>query len=182
MTKFFSFHLLGALAALTACASVSSNSSDTVDTTSEGLGEAVLSPLEDVNIKRDEIPIVLRGLLGPYPLEAPESCTAIAAHVRDLNAALGPDEDDPEAQEDESLGEKAGEGTLSVISSAASDIIPFRSVVRYATGATAHEAKVRAAYERGIARRAYLKGIGQIRGCEPPAAPRDARRGLMMDD
>ena len=52
-----------------------------------------------------------------------------------------------------------------------SDFIPFRSIVREATGASAHERKLRAAFERGVARRAYLKGVGAQLGCAPPAAP-----------
>ncbi|MBB4657631.1 hypothetical protein [Parvularcula dongshanensis] len=155
------------LLALAACAT----SRDAADTTGDGLGDAVTSPLEDVNIKREEIPVVLRALRGPYPLRDPGSCEAIAAHVRDLTAALGPDADDPAAGEDPTFGEKAGDSALDVIADTASDIIPFRGVVRYATGATRHDRMVREAYQNGIARRAYLKGLGEVRGCPPPAAP-----------
>ena len=44
-------------------------------------------------------------------------------------------------------------------------------MVREATGASEHERQLRAAYERGVARRAYLKGVGAQMGCAPPASP-----------
>ena len=52
-----------------------------------------------------------------------------------------------------------------------SDFIPFRSLVREATGASEHERKLRSAFQGGVARRAYLKGVGAQLGCAPPAAP-----------
>jgi hypothetical protein len=52
-----------------------------------------------------------------------------------------------------------------------SDFIPFRSLVREATGASAHERRLRAAFQAGVARRSYLKGVGAQLGCAPPAAP-----------
>jgi hypothetical protein len=137
----------------------------------EGIGDAVLAPLEIVNLKREEIPITLRALRGPYPLRAPRSCEEIASHVADLSEVLGPDADEPSTGADGSVGEKAGEQALDVLSDTATDFIPFRGAVRYATGATAHERKLREAYQNGVARRAYLKGLGEAMGCEGRAAP-----------
>ena len=65
-------------------------------------------------------------------------------------------------------------------------IAPFRSMVRRATGATAHERAIRDAYRRGHLRRSYLKGIGFAMGCDGAAAPRfpqamEARRELEQE-
>ena len=53
----------------------------------------------------------------------------------------------------------------------ASDVIPFRGIVRQVTGAARHDEYVQAAILAGTARRAYLKGLGEARGCKPPATP-----------
>jgi hypothetical protein len=50
----------------------------------------------------------------------------------------------------------------------ASGLIPFRSLVRRATGAYAYQKKYNQAYKLGAQRRAYLKGVGLARGCPPP--------------
>ena len=54
---------------------------------------------------------------------------------------------------------------------AASDAIPFRGWVRKLTGAERHDSFVQAAIIAGGVRRAYLKGLGEARGCDMPAAP-----------
>jgi hypothetical protein len=145
-----------------------------VTKTSEGLDDAALTPLNDFNLRRTEIPKRLLAITSPYEPLAARTCTAIAEEVEELTMILGPDADAP-VQSDETLGQKAGDGAanlaLGSVASAASDFIPFRSVVREATGASAHERRMRAAYERGIQRRAYVKGVGAAMGCSPPAAP-----------
>jgi hypothetical protein len=44
-------------------------------------------------------------------------------------------------------------------------LIPFRGLVRAATGATKHENMIRREYRKGVARRAYLRGIAATRRC-----------------
>jgi hypothetical protein len=142
--------------------------------TSAGFSDAAMSPLNDLNMRRDEVPPLLAAIRSAYEPIPDVSCTSIAKMVADLTAILGRDTDAPPLPE-RSLGEVAGEGaadmTLGAVSSTMSDFIPFRSLVREATGASAHERRLRAAYERGVTRRAYLKGVGAQLGCAPPAAP-----------
>lgn len=142
--------------------------------TSAGLGDAALSPLNDLNLRRGEIPDLLANIRSPYEPIPELSCKAIGDMVTQLTIILGPDSDAEQAPE-KSMGDKAGEGaadlTLDSISSAMTSFIPFRSLVRDATGASSHDRRLRAAYERGAARRAYLKGVGAHLGCAPPAAP-----------
>ncbi len=168
-----------ALAALLgACASPGPKKDDgvsrAVNRTSEGFGDAAMQPLNDFNVRRVEIPARLAALISPYEVVPAANCKVIGTEVGELTKILGPDSDAPIGPE-ETLGQKAGDGAaglaLDSVASLASDFIPFRSVVREATGASAHERRLRAAYDRGVARRAYLKGIGAQMGCAPPAAP-----------
>jgi hypothetical protein len=152
---------------LAACASAANR-------TQSGLEDAALSPLTDLNIRRDEIPALLVSIRSPYEPVPEVTCRALGQMIVELSSILGSDFD-AEPEPEKSFGDKAGEDvadlTLDSISSTMSDLIPFRSLVRDATGASRHERRLRAAYERGAARRAYLKGIGAHLGCAPPAAP-----------
>ncbi len=145
-----------------------------VDKTQAGLGDAAMAPLTDLNLRRTEVPALLEAIKSPYEPISVVSCQTIGAAVAKLTEILGPDADAP-AGPDASLADQAGSGaadlTLNTVSSTMTDFIPFRSVVREATGASAHARRLRVAYERGVARRAYLKGVGAQLGCAPPAAP-----------
>jgi hypothetical protein len=44
--------------------------------------------------------------------------------------------------------------------------------VREVTGAASNERALQAAYTAGMARRAFLKGLGRGRGCAYPARPK----------
>jgi hypothetical protein len=148
--------------------------STAVDKTSAGFSDAAMAPLTDLNLRRTEVPALLDAIRSPYEPIQVVNCRAIAAAVTDLTNILGQDSDAPPRPE-ASLSDQAGSGaadlTLNTVSSTMTDFIPFRSIVREATGASAHERKLRAAYERGVTRRAYLKGVGAQLGCAPPAAP-----------
>jgi hypothetical protein len=177
MGIFLSAAALVSALAVTGCASQQKKDdgvSRAVNKTSEGLDDAALTPLNDFNLRRTEIPARLEALISPYEPLSVRSCIAIGTEVSELTKILGPDSDAPLGPE-ATLGQKAGEGAANLalggVASAATDFIPFRSIVREATGASAHERRLRAAYERGLERRAYLKGIGASMGCASPAAP-----------
>lgn len=140
--------------------------------------EAASSPLADFNIVRSKIPPVLLGAKqAPYVLPADSSCEALAAQVRVLDEALGPDLDAP-ATAEPGLVERgstvAGDEAIGALRGAAEGLIPYRSWVRRLTGAERHSKLVAAAVAAGGVRRAYLKGLGESRGCAAPAAPRPA--------
>ncbi len=164
------------MAALAACASPRPDSGlgVAVNRTSQGLDDAALAPLMDFNLRRTVIPAKLEALVSPYEPLPSVTCETIKNEVVELTEILGEDSDAPPPPE-ATLGQKAGEGAANLalggVASAATDFIPFRSIVREATGASAHERRLRAAYERGVTRRAYLKGVGAQMGCAPPAAP-----------
>ncbi len=166
----------GVVLGLTACAAPRKDSgiSTAVNRTSEGLDDAAMAPLTDLNLRRTPIPAKLDAIVSPYEPLPQVTCATLAAEVDELTIILGPDSDAPPPPP-ASLNQRAGEGAadlaLSGVASATTDFIPFRSIVREATGASAHERRLRAAYERGVTRRAYLKGVGAQMGCAPPAAP-----------
>ncbi|HEY7799930.1 MAG TPA: hypothetical protein VIA80_14260 [Hyphomonadaceae bacterium] len=166
----------GAVSGLVACAAPAKDSgiSTAVNRTSEGLDDAAMAPLTDLNLRRTAIPAKLEAIVSPYEPLPQVTCATIAAEVVELTTILGADSDAPPPPQ-ASLNQRAGEGAadlaLGGVASAATDFIPFRSIVREATGASAHERRLRAAYERGVTRRAYLKGVGAQIGCAPPAAP-----------
>ena len=60
---------------------------------------------------------------------------------------------------------------MGTVKSTAEALIPLRNWVRKLSGAEQASRQVTRAIAAGIVRRAYLKGLGQAKGCPPPAAP-----------
>jgi hypothetical protein len=140
-------------------------------------GDAVTAPLEDLNLKREQIPEILQDAVAkPYDLTGLDKCDAIAREVRKLDALLGKDFDEPPPPKDQSsLADKSGkvanDAAVGAVRGASRSIIPFRGLVRQMTGADAHAKEVDTAIQAGKVRRAYLKGVGMNKNCAPPAAP-----------
>ncbi|MFM8376777.1 MAG: hypothetical protein ACKN9P_12115, partial [Phenylobacterium sp.] len=144
------------LLALGACASLptpgASDLKDGAEVTTEGLGNALATPLKDVNVVRDEIPAVLvEAAKAPYARPSPMTCARITALLLPLNGALGPDVDEMKV-DTESLGEQGGEAALDAIADFAASAIPYRGWVRKLTGAEKHERRLRAAIAAGEVR------------------------------
>jgi hypothetical protein len=144
-----------------------------ITVTRDNIGDAAMQPLEDLNLRRDEIPAVLREISHPYEPAGPFSCAEIAVAVQALSEALGPDIDVIAARRSmgERAGEAAGDAAVGTVRDTAGDLIPFRGIVRNLSGAKAHERRLARAENNGLIRRAYLKGLGQAQGCGAPAAP-----------
>lgn len=141
-----------------------------------GLGEAVTAPLDDLNLRRQEIPtILLQAEANPYDLRNLNHCRTIAAEIARLDEALGPDSDAPPTDDGTLMSERAADAaagaTLDAVRGTVTDFIPARSWVRRLTGADAHSKHVQSAIQAGLRRRAFLKGVGMQRNCAPPAAP-----------
>lgn len=145
----------------------------------ESVEGAVTQPLRDFNVVRTKIPdVLLMALADPY--ERPPKnwrCPQLIALVRPLDAALGPDIDLLPAG-DEDLMDRSRSTALGAAADLASDAIPFRGWVRKLTGAERHDKLVQSAIVAGNTRRGYLKGLGEARGCNPPATPSHERAGL----
>jgi hypothetical protein len=135
---------------------------------SRSLGSVVTGPLEDLNLKRVEIPEVLvHAIEQPYDVKGLSSCRAVAVEIGRLDAALGPDRDQPPPERHMT----AGSAAVEVIRAGAEMATPYRGWIRTLSGANRHQAQVREAINAGAARRGYLKGVGMRMNCAPPAAP-----------
>lgn len=141
------------------------------DAQKSSLTHAITAPLRDVNLMRSKIPVVLTDALDdPYRRPAPANCSGIIQEVSQLNDALGHDLDSDNVTQVTWKG-RAKEEALNAIAGLASDVIPFRGWVRKITGAEKHDKTVQQAIAAGAVRRAYLKGLGEARGCDPPGTP-----------
>jgi len=141
------------------------------------LGQAVTTPLSDLNLVKADIPLVLAAAQkGPYDMPTDRTCSGLAAAVRELDAALGADLDTPPTPSNPSLIERAKgaveDAAVGAVRGAAEGVVPYRSWVRKLSGAERYSKDVAAAIAAGTIRRAFLKGLGQAAGCEAPAAPR----------
>ena len=140
-----------------------------------GLSSAVLTPLDDLNLRKAQIPDPLANLDSPYDPVVDVSCETLGEMVLALDEHLGRDDDYPGAEKENGLVRNASDSAtnyaVNAVGDAAGDLIPLRSIVRRVTGARRSEARIQASFDRGIRRRAYLKGIGFQMGCSPPAAP-----------
>jgi hypothetical protein len=173
--------LLPALALLGACTTMPADGSSKIQTSSqanrENLQGAASAPLRDVNVLRTKIPdVLLRAMSDPYARPPKPTCAGITAQILPLNGALGADLDEIAMDEDD-LMERGRESVLGVMAGAASGVIPFRGWVRQLSGAERHDKLVTAAITAGAVRRAYLKGLGETHGCNPPATPSHVRAG-----
>ncbi len=145
--------------------------------TYSGFGEAAQAPLRDLNLMHDDVPpILVRAYARPYDQTGLDGCPAISEQVRQLDLALGPDVDIPlGATPDKDMFAKgagfAADAALDAVRSATTGVIPVRSWVRRFSGANRAEQQAKAVALAGSVRRGYLKALGQIKGCEWPAAP-----------
>ncbi|MBU1346939.1 MAG: hypothetical protein KKA16_08290 [Alphaproteobacteria bacterium] len=142
----------------------------------DGFGDAAMTPLTDLNVRREQIPtVLLQAQANPYDRRNLNQCTTIGAEVARLDEALGPDRDEPAAPDNPTLNERTqdalAEAALDAIRNAATDFIPYRSWVRALSGAQARSKTVQDAVEAGRLRRAFLKGLGMKANCAPPASP-----------
>ena len=130
--------------------------------------DVAMTPLDDLNLMKDEVPPVLLAAMSDPYASSDLSCSAIQLAIGDLDAALGPDMDIASHQGDRL---SAGRVAKSVVAS----FIPFRGVLREISGAAERERVWRAAIYAGAVRRGFLKGLGQQQGCAYPARPAFAR-------
>lgn len=138
----------------------------------ESLSGAAKAPLRDLNVIRTHVPqVLLEALADPYARPTTRKCAELVDLILPLNDALGPDIDVPPVEDEQGVIKRSRPMALGAVAGMASDVIPFRGVVRQVTGAAKHDEYVQAAILAGTARRAYLKGLGEARGCEPPATP-----------
>ena len=123
-------------------------------------GEAVLTPLSDINLRQSEIPYLLESMENPYLMPADSSCHKLMVEIDKLTQLLGNDVDSVDGSKG-SMGQTA----LNAVSSTVGGLIPFRSLIRQASGAAKYDKAVEKSYRKGVARRGYLKGIAAAKKC-----------------
>lgn len=135
------------------------------------LPNAISAPLRDLNILQSKIPdTLLAAAEAPYGRPPVITCDWLISELLPLNGALGPDLEDARI-DDHTLGERASAAVLGAIAGAASDTLPMGSWIREVSGSNRHDKLISAAITAGQIRRGYLKGLGESRGCAPPARP-----------
>ncbi|MEP7221233.1 MAG: hypothetical protein ABI673_01055 [Novosphingobium sp.] len=125
--------------------------------------DVAATPASDLNLRKTAIPqVLLDAQVDPYTLYRMTRCPQIVAAITELDGVLGDDIDVAEAKSNKL---QAGRVAQSVVGS----FIPFRGIIREVSGANGQDRKLQAAILAGTARRSFLKGIGQQRGCAWPA-------------
>ncbi|AKH41338.1 hypothetical protein FHS61_003198 [Altererythrobacter atlanticus] len=127
--------------------------------------DVAMTPLEDLNLRKDPIPpVLLRARDNPYANPGIETCSHVRQEIGDLDAVLGEDFDTASPDQRKLSAEKVAKQVVG-------SFIPFRGVIREVTGANKHAYEFSKAIVAGLMRRAYLKGLGQSLGCPYPARP-----------
>jgi hypothetical protein len=156
-----------------AIAQPAGNQPDRADRREDGTlrkaGEIASQPAKDVGITKTKIPAVLLDAVDqPYALPRARTCKGYTSAISDLNEALGPDFDANAKKNQDKFGRLASAGGEAVVNS----LIPFRGLVREVSGAAPAERRLGAAINAGVARRGFLRGMAQSKGCKLPAPPK----------
>jgi len=142
-----------------------------LDDSSRNVKSVAESPLSDLNLVRQKIPPILqRAVDDPYAPVGRLNCRVLGAEIMNLYEALGRDFDDPPTPSNANVARSSGPG-LRLMHNAAQWLIPYDGFVRTLSGAQRRDQRVLDAINAGDARRAYLKGLGEARGCPAPASP-----------
>ncbi|WP_210413435.1 hypothetical protein [Altererythrobacter sp. TH136] len=155
-----------ALAALASAAPLAAREAqETAIGRSPDVEDVAMTPLNDLNLAREELPAVLEAAaVDPYASTGLTDCRAIEAAIADLDLTLGPDLDVSRVQ-----GDRLSTGRIA--KSVVASFIPFRGILRELSGAADQERALQSAIYAGAIRRGYLKGLGEQKGCAYPARP-----------
>lgn len=170
--------VIGLILALNVTACSTGRTADT----RRGVIDATTGPLRDVNLVRQEIPMVLRGLEYPYSTATlTEGCPEIARQIASLDAVLGPESYQPGPNRNiwDRSGDFVEEQVIEAAQDTVNDFIPFRSWIRRLSGANRAERDALRAVANGQQRRTFLRGYGASLGCPaviPPPPPQTQRR------
>jgi hypothetical protein len=125
--------------------------------------DVVATPATDLNLTKNEIPpLLVSAEERPYALSGLTGCRQIAAAIGELDGVLGEDIDLPQEQNRRMQPGRVAQSVVGMF-------IPFRGLIREISGANAHDRELQAAVMAGVARRSFLKGVGQTKGCRYPA-------------
>lgn len=132
-------------------------------------GEAASQPLRDMGLMKKKIPYALSRIADPYAEPSGPGCVWITYELTQLSAALGAEVSVMPVADRSSNSERGSrmaiEAARDLIRSSGSRLLPGRSVIRRLSGASNSDEMYRAAKERGMVRRGYLKGLSEARSC-----------------
>ncbi|WP_313553181.1 hypothetical protein [Brevundimonas sp.] len=157
---------------LTGCAAVTvpqeaalrAQAMQTGTTFRQGVATAATAPLDDLNLRRQQVPeVLISSRVAPYAIRGLSTCTAIGDEIAELDDALGPDVD--QSLREESAADQVANAALGTVRDTVTDFIPMRSWVRRLSGAAAHDREIQSAIRAGSVRRGFLKGLWLQRGC-----------------
>lgn len=129
--------------------------------------DVAATPLYDLNIGRKAMPERLARLQNPYGTDTVPSCTAITHELRALHTALALNQP-KSAGSRHSRQTRAGHvGNAADVTTKAlaTSLIPFRGVVRLASGATYRDKAATEADRKGRERVGFLMGLGSANRC-----------------
>jgi len=159
------FLAIPAFAALICAAPLMAQQSAPVGDRDPDAVDIAKTPVTDLNLDKKEIPeLLVRALQNPYDLQGLGRCAQLISAVEELDALLGPDLDLPQETRERIAASRVGKAVVN-------SFIPFRGIIREVSGASEHQRRERAAIQGGLARRGFLKGVGQLRGCKYPGRP-----------
>jgi len=138
----------------------------------QSLTTAAEAPFHEMNLVHEHIPpVLLASLADPYAYPNPLTCESLSESIARLTVALGPDFDNPPPKKARKVTGSGGLG-LQLLNGAAGNLLPFHGYIGTLSGSSKHDELIIRAIGAGAAQRAYLKGLGEARGCQNPAAPR----------
>ena len=157
-----------------------------------GAFQAAQAPLEDANLKRQSIPDDLKQMTdNPYSVPKPLNCATVVGSIVQMNNVLGPEKIYDGKSSNDSLvkawdhahhiewkdkdkyidsGSSFVQEKVADVVRTHVDIIPYRSWLRWISGADAHAKRVAEAFEAGKLHRAFLRGVAVNLHCEEQLA------------
>jgi hypothetical protein len=116
-------------------------------------------PGRDIGLDKRKIPEMLQEARErPYDTRGLRTCAQMRATLAELDRVLGPDIDAQKTETGLRLGNAANDVLWG-------SVIPFRGLVREATGAAAADRRYVAALVAGFTRRGYVKGMIAGKNC-----------------
>jgi len=136
---------------------------DQIQSVGKSAGKIASQPARDVGVAKTDIPPALQKAWdAPYALKGIRTCRDLSKAFHELTDVMGPDFKPGEVKKENRAGKLAEAGGKTIINS----IIPFRGLVREVTGAAPAQRRLERAIAAGYARRGFLRGVHQTRGCK----------------
>jgi hypothetical protein len=130
-----------------------------IERTMEGIAR---QPFKDIGVMRENPPEILReAQAAPYTLAGIRTCRDLQREIGRLDVVLGPDVDEADERGEALPARLADAGARTLLNT----LIPFRGLVREATGAAEADRRLRNMVTAASARRGFLKGHARARGC-----------------